>query len=385
MRYASLDLEVKGQARANQYTPRTQDLQQLYDQALAAFEAEGSKSPTPVTVESVESVSPSHVSPHLSTFHLNPPNPAVKPPQPSSSREHREQESADSDDISRIYSIYASDSSNNEHRSSASNYHYHNRNNDLRADDYDNQSIHAMSPISAAASHAKNRPSSPIVFDDNLRHLYGQVLAGFQTEGSQSPAIHNGIDAQGCPVVPPPPPLPSQPSYSMPEPDPYYGDADFGGPSTIVRRPTDILKDLQDMQIYNRDNVSEHYVRDDGPSYGYSAVGDYRQVADEYSFTSSSSARRRRNRRNHRDWTWEYSSDNPDEHNYYSSEELINFSLLSHLAVQLRDKVPREVHTKASIPYERAFTGKVIVDTSRDIASCQHCHYSRRQRQLRRC
>jgi len=39
----------------------------------------------------------------------------------------------------------------------------------------------------------------------------------------------------------------------------------------------------------------------------------------------------------------------------------INPALLSHLAVQLRDKVPRGVHVKGSIPYPRAFTGKDIV------------------------
>ena len=39
----------------------------------------------------------------------------------------------------------------------------------------------------------------------------------------------------------------------------------------------------------------------------------------------------------------------------------VNFSLLSHIAMQLRDKVPRGTHVKGSIPYPRAFTGKDIV------------------------
>ena len=39
----------------------------------------------------------------------------------------------------------------------------------------------------------------------------------------------------------------------------------------------------------------------------------------------------------------------------------VNFSLLSHIAMQLRDKVPRGIHVKGSIPYPRAFTGKDIV------------------------
>ncbi|KAF9026277.1 Dbl homology domain-containing protein [Hymenopellis radicata] len=44
-------------------------------------------------------------------------------------------------------------------------------------------------------------------------------------------------------------------------------------------------------------------------------------------------------------------------------ENFVNFSLLSHLAVQLKDKVPRGTHVKGSIPYPRAFTGKDIVST----------------------
>ena len=48
-------------------------------------------------------------------------------------------------------------------------------------------------------------------------------------------------------------------------------------------------------------------------------------------------------------------SDDPDP------DRFVNFSLLSHLAVRLRDKVPRGIHVKSSIPYPRAFTGKDIV------------------------
>lgn len=52
-------------------------------------------------------------------------------------------------------------------------------------------------------------------------------------------------------------------------------------------------------------------------------------------------------------------SDDPDP------DRFVNFSLLSHLAVRLRDKVPRGTHVKSSIPYPRAFTGK-------DIVVCRH-------------
>ena len=50
---------------------------------------------------------------------------------------------------------------------------------------------------------------------------------------------------------------------------------------------------------------------------------------------------------------------------YTDSEEdeslFVNLALLSHLAVRLRDRVPRGTHVKGSIPYPRAFTGKDIV------------------------
>jgi RHO1 GDP-GTP exchange protein 1/2 len=58
--------------------------------------------------------------------------------------------------------------------------------------------------------------------------------------------------------------------------------------------------------------------------------------------------------------------DEPQDEFWEDEEEedesrFVNFSLLSHIAVQLRDKVPRGTHVKGSIPYPRAFTGKDIV------------------------
>ena len=54
-----------------------------------------------------------------------------------------------------------------------------------------------------------------------------------------------------------------------------------------------------------------------------------------------------------------------DDEEYYSEEEsldsFVNFSLLSNIAVWLRDQVPRGTHVKGSIPYPRAFTGRDIV------------------------
>ncbi|KAF7790213.1 hypothetical protein EIP86_001165 [Pleurotus ostreatoroseus] len=64
--------------------------------------------------------------------------------------------------------------------------------------------------------------------------------------------------------------------------------------------------------------------------------------------------------------------ENYEESEYYDDEDpsdedgddrFFNPSLLSHIAVRLRDKVPRGTHVKGSIPYERAFTGKDIVST----------------------
>lgn len=60
--------------------------------------------------------------------------------------------------------------------------------------------------------------------------------------------------------------------------------------------------------------------------------------------------------------------DDPDPLGEYWEDEdeedetrFVNFSLLSNIAMQLRDKVPRGTHVKGSIPYPRAFTGKDIV------------------------
>ncbi|KAJ3755422.1 Dbl-like domain-containing protein [Lentinula raphanica] len=77
-------------------------------------------------------------------------------------------------------------------------------------------------------------------------------------------------------------------------------------------------------------------------------------------YWSPSSQSPRSSRRDHKQ-NYEYSLEGND--NEYFPDEFVNFSLLSHLAIQLRDHVPRGVHVKASIPYEGAFTGKDIVDT----------------------
>lgn len=42
-------------------------------------------------------------------------------------------------------------------------------------------------------------------------------------------------------------------------------------------------------------------------------------------------------------------------------DRFVNLSLYSHIAMRMRDKVPRGTHVKGGIPYTRAFTGRDIV------------------------
>lgn len=56
-------------------------------------------------------------------------------------------------------------------------------------------------------------------------------------------------------------------------------------------------------------------------------------------------------------------------------DDFFNASLLSHVAVKLRDKVPRETHVKGSLPFENAFTGKdMVVRTSNSHRSPTSAH-----------
>ncbi|KAJ7230675.1 CNH domain-containing protein [Mycena pura] len=96
-----------------------------------------------------------------------------------------------------------------------------------------------------------------------------------------------------------------------PEPDQYLA----AGPTGVDRRPSEMLRDLA--SYVPRGTLELH-----GEGDGY----------------------------------WE-EEEEEDENRF------VNFSLLSHIAVQLRDKVPRGTHVKGSIPYPRAFTGKDIVNT----------------------
>jgi hypothetical protein len=57
----------------------------------------------------------------------------------------------------------------------------------------------------------------------------------------------------------------------------------------------------------------------------------------------------------------DYYDDDDDYSEEESLDSFVNFSLLSNIAVWLRDQIPRGTHVKGSIPYPRAFTGKDIV------------------------
>ena len=82
---------------------------------------------------------------------------------------------------------------------------------------------------------------------------------------------------------------------------------------------------------------------------------------------------------NDEDTCYEYDNDNnymvnikqlPSHDDYNSEEEFdeleekdcfVDLALLSHIAMRLRDKVPRGIHVRGGIPYPRVFTGKDIV------------------------
>ncbi|KAJ3776382.1 CNH domain-containing protein [Lentinula raphanica] len=183
-------------------------------------------------------------------------------------------------------------------------------------------------------------------FPERLRNESG---ANMNRWNSTTSSIVSGVNAQGQPIPPPPPPglHAARPLYSMPEPEPYYMN-EIAGPSNIVRRPTDMLKELKEGPSYNW----HHPDQGSGPE---ESSYDWDEPYWSPSSQSQGSSRR------YRKQNYEYSPEGND--NEYFPDEFINFSLLSHLAIQLRDHVPRGVHVKASIPYEGAFTGKDIVDT----------------------
>ncbi|KAH7069385.1 hypothetical protein BKA62DRAFT_807882, partial [Auriculariales sp. MPI-PUGE-AT-0066] len=62
----------------------------------------------------------------------------------------------------------------------------------------------------------------------------------------------------------------------------------------------------------------------------------------------------------------EYEDDGYEEEEEEDEDDVdrfVNLALLSHIAVKVRDQVPRGTHVKGGIPYQRAFTGRDIVNT----------------------
>ena len=57
----------------------------------------------------------------------------------------------------------------------------------------------------------------------------------------------------------------------------------------------------------------------------------------------------------------------PDDPSEEGDDRFFNPALLSHIAVRLKDKVPRGTHVKGGIPYPRAFTGRDIVSTIQSV------------------
>jgi hypothetical protein len=129
-------------------------------------------------------------------------------------------------------------------------------------------------------------------------------------------------------------------------------------------------------------DLGEHAYVERGDSYNSSKLRDYtpgpvpvsdRQPSEparsEVTARSrlASEIERLKSREAMEDATNSYADDDyyDDDDEYYSEEEsldsFVNFSLLSNIAVWLRDQVPRGTHVKGSIPYARAFTGKDIV------------------------
>ncbi|KAJ7594214.1 CNH domain-containing protein [Mycena floridula] len=197
------------------------------------------------------------------------------------------------------------------------------------------------SPYPQQTSHHR-RPSSPTpeYFDDReSRYLSPSAYNGSSSSEFLPPqngsVYQNGSVAQysSSSFVHPAPPIPYNATAGPSTPhvvrrndsvDSYassYGDFDdFGvvvdvNHGNVVRRASEMLRDLASTSHHGAEHI------------GFEG-----------------------------DFSWEDVQE-------IGEDSFVNFSLLSHLAVQLRDKVPRGTHVKGSIPYPRAFTGKDIVST----------------------
>ncbi|CAL1714491.1 unnamed protein product [Somion occarium] len=115
-------------------------------------------------------------------------------------------------------------------------------------------------------------------------------------------------------------PTPPQQVYSIPEPVFDAGPSQVAGSSRERWRDNDIIRTLED--IKRPLELHEDYDEDYFPEDDQSEEGD---------------------------------------------DRFFNPALLSHIAVRLKDKVPRGTHVKGGIPYPRAFTGRDIVSTIQSV------------------
>ncbi|KAF8990664.1 Dbl-like domain-containing protein [Cyathus striatus] len=139
---------------------------------------------------------------------------------------------------------------------------------------------------------------------------YGSAVTTPSTDYKDAASYPNPYDTSQS-TLPPESRFPIQEAY-------YEEDMPAGG---VLRRPTDMLKTLADFKHDEPLGLHDNVV----------AAGE----------------------------DGEYWEDEEEE----DENRFVNISLLSHMAVQLRDKVPRGTHVKGNIPYPRAFTGKDIVST----------------------
>ncbi|KAF5351328.1 hypothetical protein D9758_007970, partial [Tetrapyrgos nigripes] len=157
-------------------------------------------------------------------------------------------------------------------------------------------------------------PSSDFYVSPSMPSIY---------RGDSVGSYSNGVNAQGQPIRSQQAVYP-YPVQRMPEPepaaadysDPLYAYDDSGlsnGTANIVRRPTDMLRDIRNYRHSNDDyNQDLNGYEDNGEWESVPGLSDRARERGDYT------------------WEWEYDDD--------GEESFVNFSLLSHLAVQLKDK-----------------------------------------------
>ncbi|KAG6879934.1 hypothetical protein C0992_009290 [Termitomyces sp. T32_za158] len=157
-------------------------------------------------------------------------------------------------------------------------------------------------------------PLTDVERSNTYSSYYSETPSNFNTYDDSSSTAATSVVTPQLPPTPPPPDVYRSDQQRQHDNSYLYASAD------LQRHPSDMLRTLAD---YSNRNVAFE-------------PEPQRQEED----------------------FWE-DEDDDDESRF------INISLLSHMAVQLRDKVPRADHTKGGVQYEQAFTGKDIVVSAR--------------------